>query len=220
VVKIQDDEMITRHLRDGDGTVPKFSNFLFFSLLVLVTNPSVTRNPEMTINAVYAIDPKNNGGKSYQYDEVVRKKDQRRRMHGGDCECCREVNRSCYFVKLVANILKQYYNNVGPLPNRLRQPLWRSPSRNQSKSDALDDSLHGNSGTLRRQADIDSHQQAISRHRHTWARAKTPPGYWEIGFPNTQEVGDINEKAKEMQKKKKIQIEHESNRNGGRYRKK
>ena len=88
-----------------------------------------------------------------------------------------------------------------------------------SKSHTLD-SHHGHSDPPRRQADIDAHQKAISRHRQTWARAKTPPGYWEIGFPNTQEVGYINNRAKEMEKKKKMEIENESNRDGGRYRKK
>jgi hypothetical protein len=124
-------------------------------------------------------------------------------------------NSALLLRKLIANILIQYYKNVGPLPKRLQQPLWRSPSKIRSKSPS--DSLDGNSVP---QADIDAHQQAISRHRQTWARAKTPPGYWEIGFPNTQEVGDINRKAKEMEKKKKMEIENESNRNGGRYRRK
>lgn len=53
-----------------------------------------------------------------------------------------------------------------------------------------------------------------------WARAKTPPGYWEIGFPNTQEVGDINMRAVEMQKMMMTEVDRESRRDGGRYKKK
>jgi len=29
------------------------------------------------------------------------------------------------------------------------------------------------------------------------------PGYWNIGFPDTQEVGDINERAEVMHRKKR-----------------
>lgn len=48
---------------------------------------------QTTINALFEIDPTANAGKDFQYEEVVRKKDQRRKLHAGDCECCRDV---CY----------------------------------------------------------------------------------------------------------------------------
>ncbi|KJA18293.1 hypothetical protein HYPSUDRAFT_191202 [Hypholoma sublateritium FD-334 SS-4] len=151
------------------------------------------KEPENTsINAMYAIDPANNGGLDYQYDEVVRSRDARKKMHAGDCECC-----------------KAYYEAVGPLPTRLKQPLWRSPTSSPTKT----------AGASHRQADIDSHKKAISRHRHTWARAPTPPGYWDIGFPNTQEVSVINAKAADMHKRKREEVDSEAAR-GGRYRRK
>jgi hypothetical protein len=70
-----------------------------------------------------------------------------------------------------------------------------------------------------RQHVIAEHKQAISRHRHQWARASTPPGYWNIGFPNTQEAADINERAKEMHKAKRDSVESEIRRGDGKYRK-
>ena len=51
-----------------------------------------------------------------------------------------------------------------------------------------------------------------------WARANTPPGYWNIGFPDTQEVGDINERAEEMHNKKREVVEREVGGGGGKYR--
>lgn len=45
-----------------------------------------------SINATYAIDPARNAGMDFQYDEVVRRKDDRRKMDAGDCECCRDVS--------------------------------------------------------------------------------------------------------------------------------
>jgi len=44
-----------------------------------------------TINAEFVIDPARNRGLDFQYDEVVRTKEDRRRMDAGDCECCRDV---------------------------------------------------------------------------------------------------------------------------------
>ena len=49
------------------------------------------RAAKQTINAMYEIDPARNGGVDFQYDEVVRNKDLRRKMHASDCECCHDV---------------------------------------------------------------------------------------------------------------------------------
>ncbi|CAD6891863.1 unnamed protein product [Tilletia controversa] len=40
-----------------------------------------------------------------------------------------------------------------------------------------------------------SHRQAISRHRNTAPPSSTPPGYWDIAFPSTQKVLEMNEEA-------------------------
>jgi len=68
----------------------------------------------------------------------------------------------------------------------------------------------GPTPNLHRQSDIETHKKAISCHWHAWAQANTPPGYWEIGFPDTQAVGNINEKAEQMHKKKKAEIDKEA----------
>ncbi len=59
---------------------------------------------EKTINETFAIDPKHNDGLDFQFDAVVRNKDERRKLHAGDCECCRDVCL-CLFLsnELVAN---------------------------------------------------------------------------------------------------------------------
>ncbi|KAK0186271.1 DNA repair protein endonuclease SAE2/CtIP C-terminus-domain-containing protein [Armillaria mellea] len=137
---------------------------------------------EKTINETFAIDPTHNDGLDFQFDAVVRNKDERRKLHGGDCECCRD-----------------YYESVGPLPKRLQQPLWRSPKKkNATPSPAR-------------------RKKGISRHRYNWAQGGTPPGYWDIGFPDTQETKSINERAKEMHEKKRKEIEAEAIRGDGRY---
>ncbi|KAJ7630433.1 DNA repair protein endonuclease SAE2/CtIP C-terminus-domain-containing protein [Roridomyces roridus] len=159
---------------------------------------------DRTINASYAINPAHNGGVNYQYDAVVRGREDRRRMEGGDCECCRD-----------------YYEAIGPLPSRLQPPLWRSPPTSPQKSGSSrnnncrrHDHAEGDGDT--REANISSHKQAISRHRHNWARAQTPPSYWSIGFPSTQEAERINEQAETMHQQKIRAIEAEAE-HGGRY---
>ena len=66
------------------------------------------------------------------------------------------------------------------------------------------------SPSVKNQAEIDLHRKQVSRHRQNWARAQTPPGYWSIGFPSTQEARDINEKAEEMHQRKFREVEKEA----------
>ena len=54
------------------------------------SDPVVMRSPKDTINAQHVIDPSRNGGPDFQYDEVVRGKEDRRHMEAGDCKCYRE----------------------------------------------------------------------------------------------------------------------------------
>ncbi|TRM59082.1 DNA repair protein endonuclease SAE2/CtIP C-terminus-domain-containing protein [Schizophyllum amplum] len=154
---------------------------------------------ETTINAMYEIDRSRNGGADYQFEEVVRGKEARRQLEATDCECCRE-----------------YYEAVGPLPSRLQQPLWRSPTKSAARHHPR--CGHREDDDLQANEDIQAHRQAISRHRQQWTRAKTPPSYWEIGFPSTQEAADINERAREMHRDKMRVVDTEAKKEGGRYR--
>ena len=58
--------------------------------------------------------------------------------------------------------------------------------------------------------EIEKHKQEISRHRNNWAPPSTPPKYWSIGFPTTQEVREINREAEEMIEAKKARVEAEA----------
>jgi len=66
---------------------------------------------------------------------------------------------------------------------------------------------------------VSAHRQAVSRHRAQWERAPTPPGYWDIGFPDTQAVENINERAAELHRNKRAYVVKEAAKEvGGRYR--
>ena len=77
-------------------------------------------------------------GQPFAYQEVVRDKASRKRMHGDDCPCCQD-----------------YY--------RLTKNLGDQDRR-----------------------------QIISRHRSWVKRPESPPGFWDVDFPSTQQIIDNN----------------------------
>ncbi|KAL5534273.1 hypothetical protein ACEPAG_735 [Sanghuangporus baumii] len=143
------------------------------------------------INALYAIDTSKNNGVAFQYDEVVRGKKHRQRLEAGDCDCC-----------------KEYYDRLEPLPSRLAPPAWLSTSKEVMVS-GCENHLQDRVAS--------SHKKRISRHRYQWSPAKTPPDYWNIGFPTTQEAAEINRRAAEIHSDKRRRVEKEANIIGGRY---
>ncbi|KAI0319872.1 DNA repair protein endonuclease SAE2/CtIP C-terminus-domain-containing protein [Amylostereum chailletii] len=137
------------------------------------------------------INPEANHGLDFQFDEVVRKKQHRHALGAGDCEDCRD-----------------YYDAIGPMPSRLQPPAWRSPRKSPTHHH------HANNTS------VDAHKQEISRHRAQWRRPPTPPGYWDIGFPDTQEASKINARAAEMHREKQEMVRQEAQKEGGKFRRK
>lgn len=83
----------------------------------------------------------------------------------------------------------QYYEAVGAMPTRAGAPLWRSPppkgagpSRPHAckhhKATEASPPGPNNDAAADSGADLTAHKQEISRHRHRWAPASTPPDYW------------------------------------------
>ena len=159
-----------------------------------------------TINSRFSIRKDRNHGVDYQYDAVVRTREERKHMLGSDCECCREVSGDGPGKDPlpIDSPAFQYYEAVGPLPHS-RQPLWRTPTKRKAPYN-----LHASDNNKENTDEVEEHKQLISRHRHHWHRPKTPPGYWDIGFPDTQEVLDINRRAAEMHKRKLVGVEAET----------
>lgn len=61
-------------------------------------------------------------------------------------------------------------------------------------NDLAPNSHHRGSGSGLQAGDIE--RMACSRHRSTYKRAVTPDGYWNIGFPSTQEAEEVNAQAR------------------------
>ncbi|PWN52390.1 hypothetical protein IE53DRAFT_287105 [Violaceomyces palustris] len=68
-------------------------------------------------------------------------------------------------------------------------------------SDKNDDEAAERAKKLKREQEIQNHKQMTSRHRDHGIPNLTPPGYWMINFPSTQEQEQINREAKAMEKK-------------------
>ncbi|KAN0134620.1 hypothetical protein V8E53_007405 [Lactarius tabidus] len=151
------------------------------------------------INAEFEIDPVANAGVPFAFDEVVRGRRHRHGLDAGECEECRD-----------------WYAAVGPLPPRLEAPRWSSSPPPPSSPTLVPSECNSNSNSTK--STVRAHRQAVSRHRAQWERAPTPPGYWEIGFPDTQAVEKINEKAAEIHRQKRAAIAREAKGGGGRYR--
>ncbi|KAL7418522.1 hypothetical protein Q5752_006980 [Cryptotrichosporon argae] len=128
----------------------------------------------------YEIDPAKNDGARHQFHEVRRGRAERRQMHGTDCECCRD-----------------YYEAVGAVPRFNVAPRWRD---NDEGDDGAEDHREG----------LVDHRNRVSRHREVWQKPPTPPEFWQIGFPTTQDVQAINAEADEMNRKREAQIRHEA----------
>jgi len=128
-------------------------------------------------------------------------------------------------------VVSQWYAAVGPLPPRLQAPRWSSlsprpssltlvvsetASRDGDAEENIGEWAGTDSGSFA--AGVGAHRQAVSRHRAQWERAPTPPGYWDIGFPDTQAVKKINEQAAELHRRKRKAVAKEAKEEGGRYR--
>lgn len=95
-----------------------------------------------------------------------------------------------------------------PLPSPPRPPMWKSPSTTRIADFSTPQPSTSHSHTKRNFSE--NHKKKISRHRYKWTPPRTPPDYWNIGFPTTQEAEDINRRAEEMHEEKRRRIEAEA----------
>ncbi|KAG8804999.1 hypothetical protein FRC17_005786, partial [Serendipita sp. 399] len=118
-----------------------------------------------------------------------------------------------------------YYKAVGPLPPRLQPPLWNSPGT-ATKEIAAEQPPRRCKHHRKLESDdeepdqeVSTHQKQISRHRVTIVNTGgDPEDYWEIGFPDTQRVKEINAGAEKRHQKKERMMEKEAQKLDGRYR--
>lgn len=157
----------------------------------------------------FKINPKANDGLDFAFTEVVRGKDDRANLDG-----C--VSMSCCGPQWRAMALSQ--RPVSPL----------TPAQRQEEQKLLEDYLGDNSyrlTTLRKQERDEIWVEAKMRqlankhgqHRHKYPRMRSPPGFWNADFPNTQELEADRREAKKREKETVKDRYREATRPGGRW---
>ena len=144
-----------------------------------------------TINQEFEIIPEMNGNVTYLHKDVVRSKVKRKQMHAHDCECCRD-----------------FYDAVGPVAVRpfedvRKADLYREDDENTNEKS---ENVHPAKESARKRQE---HLQKISRHRDYGPPPSTPKDYWQIGYPNTQMIEEINRTADAAERRKREEMEND-----------
>jgi hypothetical protein len=79
----------------GRYAVPPQCVLIFLAYLHIVNIPN--RPGNKTINSEFEINPTHNEGMAFQFDSVVRDKNERKKLVAGDCIACKEVSCSQVF---------------------------------------------------------------------------------------------------------------------------
>ncbi|KKK13615.1 hypothetical protein P175DRAFT_0238533 [Aspergillus ochraceoroseus IBT 24754] len=155
----------------------------------------------------FKINPDYNHGLDYAYNEVVRKRDERKCING--CTrpgCCGDKFLAMARFGFPTNpstkdkddleILEEYLGGDKHLIDKL------SPEERRS---------------LLEEAKARDISNRFGRHRHQHQRPSTPPGFWRTDMPGTQELEDDHEEAQRMQRDEVKRRHREAMRAGGQW---
>lgn len=158
----------------------------------------------------FKINPNYNQGYKYAYSEVVRNKDDRRCLQG--CtkpECCGDKFRALA---------------------KMSRDFTKPPSLSQEERDEelLEDFLGDNAYKLRNMSRAEREEILLQaqtrdlankhgRHRMAYERKQSPPGFWRIDFPTTQEHEEDRARALEVERNTIKERYQEAMRANGRY---
>ncbi|CAG8522624.1 11102_t:CDS:2 [Racocetra fulgida] len=90
---------------------------------------------------------------------------------------------------------RRYYEITGPMPIPDATGLNRCGHTNQVQSAELL---------------MEARLHYTSKHRTKYSRAPTPPGFWRVGFPTSQELAETNEQSIEYEKSREDQKRKEN----------
>lgn len=149
----------------------------------------------------FKINPDYNQGLDYAFDEVVRKKDERKCLSG--CMrpgCCGDKFRTMARLNYKTSpaedrkILEEYLGDDKHLLDGLTE---------EERKMYLEDAK------ARRLAN------SFGKHRHNHQRSSTPPGFWRTDMPDTQELEQDRQEAKKLEREKIKERYREAMRPGG-----
>ncbi|KAI2640008.1 DNA repair protein endonuclease SAE2/CtIP C-terminus-domain-containing protein [Xylaria nigripes] len=135
----------------------------------------------------FKINPHANEGHDYAYTDVVRKKNDRACLQGcvkEDCcgrkfrglaKACRASTSPYEFQSRLESYLGDECHRLSTMSEDEKESLWIEAKTRE---------LANTSG----------------RHRHRYPRMTTPPGFWRLDFPSTQEGEEYNEEAARLER--------------------
>jgi hypothetical protein len=150
----------------------------------------------------FKINPKTNAGADFAYNEVVRGRAERACLSGcTDMSCCGAAFRG--LARLEMN------KRTAPEDAKLfEEYLGDGVSRVHGLSKAEKDELWLEARTWQL-------AKTQGKHRHRHARRASPPGFWDTGFPSTQEVEKEKEEAARRERAVVKERHREAMRSGG-----
>ncbi|KAI5841467.1 hypothetical protein DFP73DRAFT_125703 [Morchella snyderi] len=144
----------------------------------------------------FRVNPKVNNGRDYAFVETVRDREARKCLPGCAKTCCKGLTG---FVEAAGL----------PSPPH-KGPRWRSSPPLASNDTAFDEE-----GEVALDARFTAR---FGRHRDAFPRRKSPPGFWDADFPDTQDLERQHEAAEEMRLQKVEEMRREAEKGGkGRY---
>ena len=157
----------------------------------------------------FKINPNYNSGYDFAFKETVRKRDLGQCLPG----CMKPTCCGSAFLQMV---------KLGgfPIPSSL------SESESASETQLLTTYLGSDSVKLRHMTSAEKRELLIQakarqladhygKHRQAYERRTSPPGFWDVDFPSTQEGEAYREKAREMEREKVRERYREAMREGG-----
>ncbi|KAF2274190.1 SAE2-domain-containing protein [Westerdykella ornata] len=153
----------------------------------------------------FKANPKYNQGYSYAFAETVRKRADRACLPG--CtreECCGSTFRSLA-------------DAAAPLSASQEEALLEDYLGDAYDTLQLTQMTPSERRELVLQARTRDFANKYGRHRQAYERHNTPPGFWRVDFPSTQEEREDVEKAKALERKVVAERRAEAMRRGGRW---
>lgn len=154
-------------------------------------------------------NPGYNDGLTYVYDEVVRGREARSALSGcTDLNCCGKTFRS--FAKAerstIGPSVTTRVEDIKLLEGYLGDDAYRLGSMTRDEKEEM--------WLLAKTWEL---ANKFGRHRQRYSRMPSPPGYWTVEFPNTQERAEERRQAEEIQKALANERYREAMRPGGRW---
>jgi hypothetical protein len=163
----------------------------------------------------FRINPKHNQGLDYAFSEVIRASDRRQCLPG----CTRPDCCGSKFQKIL--------EIGGALPDR-GPGLWDDDNKSNEQRilerylgpDAMARLKRMTSQEVQEmllKARAENMAQQHGKHKSSWVRSSTPPGFWNADFPSTQEEEENRRKAAKLERDRIAEMRREALRGDGKW---